>query len=91
MTTSIPANESVFGNIRTSKDNHFIITYDVTSSKYVLYIVTYKQYHKLGVSNQTHKLMKKIQTYEARNDMNDNRTTKGSQKEISSKDQKAIY
>ncbi len=29
----IPLTESVWGNIQTSKDNHFIITSDVASSK----------------------------------------------------------
>lgn len=63
----IPLTESVWGNIQTSKDNHFIITSDVASSKYYLYIKQRQEYNRLSSSKQPYKLLQDIQNYEKRN------------------------
>lgn len=63
----IPLTESVWGNIQTSKDNHFIITSDVASSKHYLYIKQTEGYKRLGSSKQPYNLLKDIQNYEKRN------------------------
>ena len=63
----IPLTESVWGNIQTSKDNHFIITSDVASSKYYLYIKQGQEYNRLSSSKQPYKLLQDIQNYEKRN------------------------
>lgn len=63
----IPLTESVWGNIQTSKGNHFIITSDIASSKYYLYIKQGQEYNRLGYSKQPHNLLKDIQNYEKRN------------------------
>lgn len=63
----IPLTESVWGNIQTSKDNHFIITSDVASSKYYLYIKQGQEYNRLSYSKQPYKLLQDIQNYEKRN------------------------
>lgn len=60
----IPLTESVWGNIQTTSDNHFIITSDVSSSKYHLYIKHGQEYDRLCSSKQPHKLLQGIQNYE---------------------------
>ena len=63
----IPLTESVWGNIQTSNNNHFIITRDVSSSKYYLYIKQGQEYNRLCSSKQPYKLLQNIQNYEKRN------------------------
>lgn len=64
MMLKIPLTENVWGDLWTSENNHFVITYDAISKKYILYVIQDKEYTKLASSYQAINLLHIIDDYD---------------------------